>query len=90
MYGQCSVFTRIRDDSDLDLILVWDELPPTATLTGKLTSEFMPHEDVVLEKATLDAYDVDLMHVPRGGHRWLYSSLSRRRRRLMAISYGNR
>lgn len=65
MYGQGSVFTRIRDDTDLDLILVWDQLPTAATLTGTVTSRFTAHEGIALEKATMDDHEVDLMHVPR-------------------------
>ncbi|SDS12693.1 hypothetical protein [Microlunatus soli] len=65
MYGQGSVFSGLRDDSDLDLILVWEQMPTTATLPHQLTSRWIPHGNMSLEKATIDACDVDLMHVPR-------------------------
>ena len=64
MYGQGSVITGLTDDSDLDLILIWDQdVPSTPTLPGqpKLTA----HGQLALEKSTVDGYDVDLMHVPR-------------------------
>lgn len=65
MYGQGSVFTRIRDDSDLDVILVWAQLPTAATLPETFTSRFAAHEDIALEKSRIEGYEVDLMHVPR-------------------------
>lgn len=65
MYGQGSVFSGLRNDSDLDLILVWDQMPAADTLPDQLTDRWIPHGDIALEKATIDGYDVDLMHVLR-------------------------
>lgn len=64
MYGQGSVITGLTDDSDLDLILIWDKDVPTAsTLPGQ--SRLTPQGRLALEQAHLDSNDVDLMHVPR-------------------------
>lgn len=58
LYGQGSVMTGLADDSDLDLILVWDQDVPTgATLTA--------HGDLALERSEVGGYPVDLMHIPR-------------------------
>jgi hypothetical protein len=64
MYGQGSVITGLTDDSDLDLILIWDNDAPTApTLPGQ--SSATVHGQLVLEQSNVDGHDVDLMHVPR-------------------------
>jgi hypothetical protein len=64
MYGQGSVITGLTDDSDLDLILIWDEdVPKVSTLPG--SSNLAAHGRLALEQSNLDCYDVDLMHVPR-------------------------
>ncbi|MEU4192703.1 hypothetical protein AB0E69_12435 [Kribbella sp. NPDC026611] len=64
MYGQGSVITGLADDSDLDLILVWDEgVPrePTLEQQSKLTA----HGELALKRSELGGYAVDLMHVPK-------------------------
>lgn len=64
MYGQGSVITGLTQDSDLDLILIWDkDVPNASTLPGQ--SKLTPHGRLALEQTRLDGYDVDLMHVPR-------------------------
>jgi hypothetical protein len=35
MYGHGSVFSGLRNDSDLDLILVWDQMPAAETLPDR-------------------------------------------------------
>jgi hypothetical protein len=58
LYGQGSVITGLADDSDLDLILVWDKDVPTgATLSA--------YGDLALEQSEVGGYAVDLMHIPR-------------------------
>jgi len=64
MYGQGSVITGLTDNSNLDLILIWDKDVPTAsTLFGP--SKFIRHGQLALEQSAVDGHDVDLMHVPR-------------------------
>jgi hypothetical protein len=63
MHGQGSVITGLSEDSDLDLILVWErDVPSTSTLPGATVTS---HGELLLEQARLDGYDVDLMHIPR-------------------------
>lgn len=64
MYGQGSVIAGLTDDSDLDLILVWDDDSPTAA-TLPPQSTLSKHGQLALEHGRVDGYDVDLMHVPR-------------------------
>lgn len=64
MYGQGSVITGLTEDSDLDLILIWDEdAPKASTLPGQ--SKLTSHGRLALEHSNVDGYDVDLMHIPR-------------------------
>ncbi|GAB2606566.1 hypothetical protein GCM10027269_73150 [Kribbella endophytica] len=63
MYGQGSVMTGLTEDSDLDFILVWSaDVPAAATLP--VPSDLVRHGELGLEKARVDGYDVDLMHIP--------------------------
>jgi hypothetical protein len=64
MYGQGSVITGFTEDSDLDLILIWDKAAPDAA-TLPAQSNLTSHGPLALEQSTVDGYDVDLMHVPR-------------------------
>lgn len=64
LYCHGSVITGLTEDSDLDLILVWDQDvfgAPTMPGQSKLTA----HGQLALEQSYVDGYDVDLMHVPR-------------------------
>ncbi|MFG1812673.1 hypothetical protein ACGFIF_02815 [Kribbella sp. NPDC049174] len=64
MYGQGSVITGLTEDSDLDLILVWDQdVPGAPTMPGQ--SKLTAHGQLALEQSYVDGYDVDLMHIPR-------------------------
>ncbi|MEU4294160.1 hypothetical protein AB0E63_38575 [Kribbella sp. NPDC026596] len=64
MYGQGSVITGLADESDLDLILIWNtDVPSAPTLPGQ--SNVTVHGRLALEQSNVDGYDVDLMHVPR-------------------------
>jgi hypothetical protein len=64
MYGQGSVIRGLADDSDLDLILVWnDDALNRSTLPGQ--SKLTLHGQLALEQSNIDGYDLDLMHVPR-------------------------
>jgi hypothetical protein len=64
IYGQGSVITGLTEDSDLDLILIWNQDVPTApTLPGQ--SNLTGHGQLALEQSNVDGFDVDLMHIPR-------------------------
>jgi hypothetical protein len=64
MYGQGSVINGLADDSDLDVVLIWDEdVPAAGSLPGR--PAYTLHGQLALEQARFDGFDVDLMHVPR-------------------------
>ena len=63
MYGQGSVITGLSEDSDLDLILVWEEDVPSAPTLPDATAT--SQGELLLEQSRLDGYDIDLMHIPR-------------------------
>jgi hypothetical protein len=66
IHGQGSVFSRFTDDSDLDFIVGWDtELPDRPSLPAELGSRITTHGSVVLEQASVNGYDLDVMHLPR-------------------------
>jgi hypothetical protein len=76
MYGQGSVIAGLVEDSDLDLVLVWDtDVPSAPTLPAQ--SKLTVHGQLALEQSNVDGYDVDLMHVPRRTFETWMSELER-------------
>jgi hypothetical protein len=76
MYGQGSVIAGLSEDSDLDLILVWDtDLPSAPTLPGQ--SNLTEHARLAVEQSHVDGYDVDVMHVRRSTFENWMSDLER-------------
>ncbi len=64
IHGQGSVITGLREDSDLDLIMVWDRQVPTSS-TLPVPSKITPLDPLMLEQTRFEGFDVDLMHLPR-------------------------
>lgn len=65
LHGQGSLFSGFTDRSDLDLVAVWETIDAnTQALPAGLGSRRTPYESVTLEQASIDGYDVDVLHVP--------------------------
>ncbi|RCK70430.1 hypothetical protein DT076_07240 [Desertihabitans brevis] len=62
-YGQGSVLSGFRDDSDIDLVAVWEEMPAASTLP--FPSIVSGHRPLVFERGHAAGFELDVQHVPR-------------------------
>lgn len=62
-YGQGSMVSGFSDDSDLDLIAVWDRMPVIATVA--VDGSLRHWGDLAMEQCRMGGFDIDIQHVPR-------------------------
>lgn len=63
IHGQGSSIAGFSDDSDIDCVVVWDQVPTNVTLPPAWAPRLDVHGHVALEQAIVASRDLDLLHV---------------------------